>query len=100
MLPSFHEGLTLSVIEAMHFGLPCVVSDVRGNKDLIVNNKGGFVYSPNDSKSFADGIYKLYQNKSLLKRFGAYNKKQSKKYEIANVIAELDKIYDELKFNN
>jgi len=43
LLASFQEGLTLSVIEAMSYGLPCVVSNVRGNRDLIIDGKGGFV---------------------------------------------------------
>ena len=97
MLPSYHEGLTLSVIEAMNFGVPCVVSDVRGNRDLIINNKGGFVFPPNDSDNFANSILKIYNDKTLASNFSSFNKNQSKKYSIENVLCELDNIYNSIE---
>lgn len=96
MLPSYHEGLTLSVIEAMTYGVPCVVSDVRGNRDLIVDNKGGFVLPANDSKMFAESILKIYKDKKLSRKFGTFNKKQSNMYKIENILKELDDIYDKI----
>lgn len=59
---SFREGLTLSVMEAMSFGVPCVVSNVRGNRDLIVDGKGGFVVEPEDDAAFADKILAILNN--------------------------------------
>jgi len=53
---SYREGLTLSVMESMAFGLPCVVSNVRGNRDLIKDNVNGFVCEPTDDKAFAAGL--------------------------------------------
>lgn len=41
IFPSIREGLGVSVIEAMASGLPCIVSDIRGPKELIDNEKGG-----------------------------------------------------------
>ena len=40
-------------MEAMAAGLPCVVSKIRCNVDLIDSN-GGFLCNPNDSQKFAD----------------------------------------------
>lgn len=39
ILPSRREGLNVSLMEAMASGLPCIVSKIRGNLDLIVNDK-------------------------------------------------------------
>ena len=38
VFPSFQEGLPVSVMEAMAMGKPCVVSNIRGNTDLIKDN--------------------------------------------------------------
>lgn len=52
VLPSYREGLSRSLMEAMACGLPCVVSDIRGNTDLIDDGCGGFAISPDDKKGF------------------------------------------------
>ncbi len=42
VFPSIREGLPVSVMEAMASGLPCVVTKIRGNTDLIDENGGAF----------------------------------------------------------
>lgn len=97
MLASFQEGLTLSVIEAMSFGLPCVVSDVRGNADLIIDSKGGYCCEPTDVIKFANKIETLIENKDLREQFAEFNKNESKKYSIDSVKAQLEEIYEVVK---
>lgn len=48
VMPSYREGLSRSLMEAMSAGLPCVVSNIRGNVDLIEDGVGGFLHNPND----------------------------------------------------
>ena len=43
VMPFFREGLSRSIMEAMASGLPCIVSDIRGNRDLIDDKKGGYL---------------------------------------------------------
>ncbi len=95
-IASIHEGLTLSVIEAMSYSLPCVVSDVRGNKDLIEDEKGGYVIQKDDYLKFAESLKKLKKNPKLCIKMGEFNKKQSSLYSIDAVKKELQKIYDEI----
>lgn len=96
-LPSYQEGLTLSIIEAMSFGLPVVTSNVRGNRDLIENNKGGFICEPNDVDGFAKAITKLSTSPELSQQFGDFNKTASVNYSIQKVIEQLDKVYEEME---
>lgn len=94
---SFREGLTLSVMEAMSFGLPCVVSNVRGNRDLIVDGKGGFVVEPEDALTFAEKIKMILDDENLYKEFSEFNKEQSKIYTVEKVKEQLESIYNEVK---
>lgn len=96
MHASHREGLTLSVMEAMSFGVPCVVSNVRGNRDLIVDGKGGFVVEPDDADAFCAEIAQILQDEELYNKFKEFNIEQSKQYTIESVKAELEKIYEEL----
>lgn len=91
--PSTREGMPLALMEAMAAGLPAVVSNVRGNRDLIVPGKGGFLYSSNDSDGFAEGIKKLIGDPSLRRKMGNYNKEQIKKYDIKVIKEKLFRIY-------
>ena len=95
-LPSHQEGLTLSVIEALNFGLPVVTSNVRGNQDLVENGKGGFVCEQNDYKAFAKCIKELIDNNLLRKEMSKTNKENAKTYSIENVKKQLEEIYKEM----
>jgi glycosyltransferase involved in cell wall biosynthesis len=96
VLPSFREGLSRSLMEAMSAGLPCIVSNIRGNLDLIDNDSGGFLCDAQDTSAFALKIEKLINDTGLSERMGKYNLEKVKKYDISNVKTELKGIYQEV----
>lgn len=55
VFPSYREGLSVSLMEAMANGLPVVCSRIRGNVDLI-DKEGGFFFNPYNLDSVADSI--------------------------------------------
>src|SRR5699024_4366316 len=65
LFTTYQEGMPRSMMEAMSAGLPVVASRIRGNVDLIEDNKGGYLIDPNDSASFAEALNKLVVNKKL-----------------------------------
>ena len=97
ILPSFKEGLSVSIIEAMASGLPVIASDIRGNRDLIKHSKGGFLFNPEDCNELAQYMKRLIEDKKLLDEMSMYNTKQSTKYSIENVINEMEKIITEVE---
>ncbi|URL83308.1 glycosyltransferase [Limosilactobacillus fermentum] len=43
ILSTHYEGLPISIIEAMSYGLPIIASDIGGNNELIKNKENGFL---------------------------------------------------------
>ena len=91
--PSYREGLSLSLMEAMASGLPVVCSEIRGNTDLIEDGKGGYLVEPSDVEGFAKYIKELIEDSRLKSEFGDFNHKKIENYSIENVMKEVENIY-------
>lgn len=92
--PSFHEGLPVSVMEAMSAGIPVICSRIRGNVDLIEDGNGGYLCTPSSSEEFAEKISQLIHNPQLRQSMGQHNKQTIKNYSIDAVIREITAIYE------
>ena len=58
---SDHEGIPVSIMEAMSFGIPCVARNVGGNSELIFDNFNGFLLNPNsNSIDYCHAINQYY----------------------------------------
>lgn len=57
--PSIVEGLSLVSIEAMACGLPAVVTDVPGNRDVIRHSQSGILVRSKDTKDMERGLHEL-----------------------------------------
>lgn len=58
--PSLYEGLPNVVCEALTAGMPLLISNVCDHPILVCNGERGFLFDPNDPKSIADAINKLF----------------------------------------
>lgn len=94
ILMSKREGLPRSIQEAMNAGLPCIVSDTRGSRDLIRNKKGGYVIMNNEIQ-LSKAIEDLQKNENLRLQFGSYNRIFVRKYDFHNVVKMMRYIYEE-----
>ena len=93
VLPSKREGLNVSLMEAMSSGLPCVVSNIRGNSDLIEMDKGGYLIEPNDNEGWENAIKKMCSLPDERERFGKNNKLKIKNFSKEKVQKMMTDIY-------
>lgn len=70
VLPSRMEGLSLALVEAHAAGLPCLVTDVGGNAEIVAHERTGIVIPPEDPRALADGLKKLLTDPQILRNMG------------------------------
>lgn len=89
---SRQEGLPLNVMEAMATALPLIVTDCRGNRDLIGDGENGFLLN-SDIEDFSEAIQKIYFSKELREKFSYASLSSIKKYSTDVVKKEMVGIY-------
>lgn len=67
--PSRRESMSNSVVEAQARGIPCVVSDVGGMREVVEHDRSGYVVPSDDAAACADAICKLLSNRERYTRF-------------------------------
>jgi L-malate glycosyltransferase len=71
VLPSVAEGMSNSLLEAMATGLPCVVSGIGGNTDLIEDGRTGRVVTPATPEAWSLALLDLIDDPATAQRLGA-----------------------------
>ncbi|MBU1107599.1 MAG: glycosyltransferase family 4 protein [Candidatus Riflebacteria bacterium] len=70
VLPSYREGLGMSLLEAAATGLPCIATDVPGCRSAVVDGKTGLLVPAGNSVALADAVLKVVEDKALRKKLG------------------------------
>ena len=89
---SFREGLSLSLMEAMSAGLPSIVTPIRGNTDLIENEKQG-LYAQLTPDSIAAAIRTLAADPTLCARLGDGAKEKVQAFSLDTVEKQMKEMY-------
>ncbi|MGX5200652.1 glycosyltransferase [Aliikangiella sp. IMCC44632] len=77
ILTSASEGLSCSIIEALSAGLPCVVSDVGGNRELIEQHVNGFVYPLENEELLSAYVLNIIQEPKQAAAISIANKEKA-----------------------
>lgn len=91
--PSYREGLSVALMEAMSSGLPVICSDIRGNIDLLENKLGGYRCNPSSINEFSLSINTLVKNKKIREKMGEYNKNQISKFDFKIINNDKYRLY-------
>ena len=90
--PSFREGLSVAVMEAMASAMPIICTEIRGNTDLIDEGKGGYMFNPADEENAYKALKKMIEN-SNLKTLGEYNTKKAEGLDVKVILEKMRGIY-------
>ena len=91
---SYREGLPRNIMEGMAQGKPFIVTDIRGNRDIIKNNQNGFIVLINDYQKTAEKIEELMTNVEKKLKIAENNFIDVNKFSIEKIIKNMEKIYE------
>lgn len=94
IMPSYREGLSVALQEAMASGLPIIASNIRGNSELVSEGEGGWLI-PSDNVNMLAQVMETACS-SQLHSMGKYNIDKIKKYDKNEVAKSMKEIYNEL----
>ena len=75
VLPSYHEGIPRSVLEAMSMGRAVVTTDTFGCRETVDDGINGFLVPIKDSKALEGAMEKFILSPELIKRMGSASRK-------------------------
>jgi glycosyltransferase involved in cell wall biosynthesis len=64
LLTSLSEGTSMTLLEAMSAGKPCIVSAAGGNPEIVSHNKTGLVFPNNDQAAYVAALHRLIENEN------------------------------------
>lgn len=90
------EGFGLTVLEAMSYGRPVIVTDGTGASDLVTNGHDGFVIPSRDIGAIIDKIKYFQDNPGMIKTMGEAARETAKKYTWDIIKKRYNEIYRSL----
>ena len=63
VLPSYREGFPNTVLEAGAMGLPCIVTDINGSREIIVEGENGVIVPPRNADALFQAMLGMVRNK-------------------------------------
>jgi glycosyltransferase involved in cell wall biosynthesis len=96
--PSHVDGSSVTLMEALASGLPCLVSDIPGNREWIQDGVNGWLFRDGDMDDLAEKILQTINNRKSLKSIGeAARKTAEQKADWEQNFGKLLKAYEKIK---
>ncbi len=97
VLPSYNEGLPMSVLEAMAHGLPIISTPIGGIPEAVTDGLEGFLVEPGDIGALSDRITQLVSKADLAAKMGkAARGKIQRVFSAEVLLPKVENLYLEL----
>lgn len=94
VLPSRYEAMPMTILEAMAAGLPCVVTDVGDNAELVEDGVTGRVVPREAPGPLADALKELTSDRALRRVMGSAARQKAQQYDVGQMAACTMDVYE------
>ncbi len=93
VLPSYHEGMPRSVLEAMSMGRPILTTTAPGCKETVIEGKNGFLVPVKDVEALAERMIWFIEHRDQWPRMGQASRRMAEdRFDVHKINAELLRI--------
>ena len=97
ILPSYNEGLPVSILEAMSYAKPVIATNVGGIPEVVEDKKSGYLFEPGDLNGLRESIEKFMDDRNLIETLGKRGRDiLETHYTSGIVIKKLEDIYNQV----
>ncbi len=75
--PSHVDGSSVSLMEAMGCGLPCLISDIPANKEWVTEGENGWLFPDGDADALTEVILRVAEKRDTLKKIGSASRRMA-----------------------
>lgn len=94
LLPSFYEGISIALLEALGLGVPAVATRVGGTPEVIRDGESGLLVAVGDGDGLARAVIGLLKNESDRRRMGeAARNTVEREFNLATISRRYESIY-------
>lgn len=96
VLPSYNEGLPISILEAMSYGMPIISTRVGGIPEIVNNGHNGILIEPGNKEQLLNALCSIIGNDELRIELGCNSELIALNYQPENVEKQLKAMYQSL----
>ena len=71
VMPSYREGFPNTVMEAGAMGLPSVVTDINGSREIIIHGENGLIVPSKDTDALYEAMKQMLLDNNMRKKMAA-----------------------------